>query len=225
MKYVIGIASKIIILIVFFLLSSCAKPAPMHTSIAEPSIDMGNYRVSPPPGDGWQVDIERENGTSTVTFMKLKLWWTGRVLGSTLIRVFKDTVKPDSWHLSEEQVANNVRSTEEKIMIKEGVEKGIIELKDVEKETEIISGKKFYTMTYKTSMGSFLGGVLRQGTWRSSENKLYLYFPPNFNDEHIFYGFLIGEEYEKGALVEKVNLAQIYPVINSFELVNDEEKK
>ena len=48
---------------------------------------------------------------------------------------------------------------------------------------------------------------------------LYLYFPSEFKENHIFYGFLFSESHPKGALVT-FDVELIYPVINSLKIKN-----
>ena len=215
MKRYINIAEKTI-LIAALLLFSCATTQQTPRMKEGEKINMDSYSVASPPGGDWEIQIEKEK--DMITFQKLKKWWmTGSVLGSTFIQVFRNEVSPDGWQMSEEEVANDFRNNEEKIMQEEGVKKGLYEFEDVTRGITTIGGKKLYTMSYKTKKGSF-GGALIKGTasYRAQETVLYLYFPQDFKVRHIFYGFLISEDYERGSLV-KVDLTQIYPVINSFQ--------
>lgn len=177
-------------------------------------VDVGDYTVMVPSDGEWSLAIDK--GKGILEMEKIKKWWTGKILGSTLIRVFQNKVLPEEkWSMSEEQVADDYRNTEEQIM-KEAAQRGEYDLKEVKKISVSIGDKKLYAMSYKSTKGSWLGSLLN-GPPKAVEAMLYLYFPRDFKETHTFYGFLISEGYERGSLVKK-ELDQIYPVINSFQL-------
>lgn len=217
MKRFISIAEKAIMLVAL-LLFSCATTQQTQRVKEGETINMDSYTIASPPGGNWQIEIEKEKGM--IAFEKIKKWFTGRVLGSTLIRVWTAVIKPEYWHFSEEEVANDFRNNEEEIMREEGVKKKLYELTDVQKSMETVDGKKLYAMHYKKTI-ELPGGALEHGSaaHRAQEAVHYLYFPSDFEVRHIFYGFLISEDYERGSLV-KVDLTQIYPVINSFRITS-----
>lgn len=174
--------------------------------------DVGDYTVSVPPGEEWVVTIDQNRGTLDAE--KPKIWWTGRTLGNTLISVFQNKLLPEEkWSMSEEQVADDYRNTEEQIM-REAAQRGEYNLEEVKRTFLQIGDKKLYSMSYKSATK---GSWLITGPPKDVEAVLYLYFPQNYKVTHTFYGFLISESYERGALVMK-DLDQIYPVINSFQL-------
>ncbi len=72
--------------------------------------------------------------------------------------------------LTAEQIADDYRNGEKQGMIIQGVITGQYELKDVVFGSEVIEGKKFYTMSYVT---------LRDDSVQNAS--LYLYFPQNKN--------------------------------------------
>jgi hypothetical protein len=209
--YRIHLISSILVLPLLF---SCApiqqtKMADERSGIV---VDVGDYTVMVPSGEEWSVTIDKQRGTLSVE--KLKKWWTGKILGTTLMRVFQNKVLPEEkWSMSDEQVADDYRNTEEHIM-KEADQRGEYDLKEVKKISASIGDKKLYAMSYKITKGSLLSGPPQ-----AVEAMLYLYFPRDFKETHTFYGFLINESYERGSLVTK-DLEQIYPVINSFQLKN-----
>jgi hypothetical protein len=215
MKRYIRIAEKAIMLVTL-LLFSCATTQQAQRVKEGETINADSYTVASPPGGNWEVQIEKD----MITFLKLKKWWTGRVLGSTLIKTFRNEVSPAGWQMSEEEVASDFRNNEEKIMREKGVKKGLYELTDVQKGMETVGDKKLYAMHYKKTI-DLPGGVWEHGSaaHRAQEAVLYLYFPSDFKVRHIFYGFLISEDYEQGSLV-KIDLSQIYPVINSFRITS-----
>jgi hypothetical protein len=215
MKRCKRIREKAIILATLLLLFSCATTQQAQRVKEGETINMDSYTVALPPGENWEIQKAKEKGM--VTFLKLKKWlFTGRVLGSTTIKVFRNEIAPQGWHLSEEEIANDFRNNEEKIMREEGVKNGLYELEDVTKSIESEGDKKLYAMSYKITRDLPGGGAAAR---RAQEAVLYLYFPPDFKVRHIFYGFLISEDYERGSFV-KVDLAQIDTVINSFRITS-----
>jgi hypothetical protein len=196
------------------LLFSCApgQQAKMTGERSGVVVDVGDYTVMVPPGDEWSAAIDKHRGTLDAE--KLRKWWTGKILGTTLIRVFQNKVLPEEkWSMSEEQIADDYRNAEEQMM-KEAAQRGEYKLEQVRKMSCQIGDKKLYVMSYKITKGSWLSDPPK-----AVEAVLYLYFPKDFKNTHNFYGFLISESYERGALVKK-DLDQIYPVINSFQLRN-----
>jgi len=174
-----------------------------------PIVATDYFTVEPPYGV-WACQVEKQMGF--ISFGKSKYSVLGAPVGSTLIRVFRNGVKQELWHLSEEEVADDFRNQEENTMIEEGVKKGQYKLEDVKKDITTIGGKKLYFMNYKTSTAfKIIGG----GTIINAV--LYLYFPLEFKENHIFYGFLFLESHATGALVT-FDVELIYTVINSLKI-------
>ena len=227
----------VILIIIIQLLFSCAtsmqkyvRESPAGAPCQTEVIDMGYYSIKAPSGQNWGIEIDKEK--RIVKFQKLKIWaLSGKILGSTLILVTENKRLQDKWYLSEEEIADDYRNLEEKIMLEEGVKKGEYKLKEVKKETTIIDEKKFYTMSYKTTRGTWgemIGSSIPAGVAGSPllmkapiavENKIYLYFPTDFKEKHHFFVFLISEAYERGSVIS-IDLKQIYPVINSLKIKN-----
>jgi len=227
---------RIILVIIIPILFSCAtsmqnyvRESPAGALCRTEFIDMGCYSIKAPPGENW--GIETDKGKGIVKFQKLKIWaLSGKILGSTLIQVMENKILQEKWHLSEEEIADDYRNLEEKIMIEEGVKKGEYKLKEVKKDTTIVDGRKFYTMSYKTTIGTWgemIGSSIPAGAVGSPllikvpiavENIIYLYFPPDFKEKHNFFAFLISEAYERGSVIS-IDLKQIYPLINSFKIL------
>ncbi len=140
MKYPLSVLRSIILLTLILLLFSCATTSQVHKESESQTIDMGSYTVSAPPMKSglqeippakWEVSIEKEK--EVVKFQKIRKNLFGEILDTTLIRVFRNAINQAGWHLSEEEVANDFRNTEEKIMIEEGVKKKLYDLKDLKR--------------------------------------------------------------------------------------------
>ena len=135
-------------------------------------------------------------------------------MGSTLIGVFRNEVKQELWHLGKEEIADDFRNKEENIMRLVGSTKSEHTLKDAKKDVVTIGEKQLYRMSYKVSYPFNIS----EG-WKVVNAGLYLYFPPEFKENHIFYGFHFSESHSMGALVTS-DAELIYSVISCFQIKN-----
>lgn len=201
-----------LLVLFFLLLLSCATTLPGRQYTQGSIIDMGYFSVIGPPGDGWFVNKQKDQ--RKVEFQKRNVSQsTSFINDSTLIHVIQNWVADEKLkRLSEEEVADNFRDTEEAGMIVRGVLMGKYELADVKKDKIIIGDKKLYLMSYKTS------GVGKPvpRKWMG-EAVLYLFFPPDFKEKHFFYCFLIQQVKAEGFL-GAYDLTPIIPVINSLQI-------
>jgi hypothetical protein len=202
-----------IMLLTFSFLFSCATAPETQQEMKIPIVDAGYFTVEPPYGV-WDCRVDKQSGI--IEFNKSKhSALGGPAIGSTLIRVFRNGVKQEGWHMNEGEVADDFRNQEENTMRLEGTTRIKYELKDVKKDVTTIDGKKLYFMSYKTSTPfKILGG----GTKINAV--LYLYFPPEFKENHIFYGFLFSESHNTGALVT-FDVELVHSVMQSLKIKTD----
>jgi hypothetical protein len=200
----ISIKLSLIILVLFFF--SCATT---QQEIKIPIVDAYYFTVEPPYGV-WETRSWR----GTIRFARHKYSVFGGWVGRTLINVFREEVKQEGWHLSEEEVADDFRNQEKNIIRSDWDTRKEYKLKDVKKDVTTIGEKKLYRMSYKVSYPYNIS----EG-WKVVEAVLYLYFPPEFKEDHIFYGFLFSESHSKGGLVT-FDVELIYPVIDSLKIKN-----
>jgi len=203
---------KTLLILLFPLLLSCATTLPGRQYTQGSIIDMGHYSVIGPPGDGWFINIQKDQ--RKVEFQKRNVSQsTGFINESTLIHVIQNWVADEKLkRLSEEEVADDFRIKEEVGMLIRGVGMGKYELADVKKDKIIIGDKKLYFMGYKTS------GVGKPvpRKW-ISEAVLYLFFPADFKERHFFYCFLIQQVKAEG-FFGAYDLTPVIPVINSLQI-------
>jgi hypothetical protein len=203
------IIRNVTVLSVFVLFISCATSEQVTQTVKDQTIDMGDYAVSVPPGDGWKVETDKDK--LTVQFTKQTKSFLGGALPMTVIQVGQNRVLQEKWNLSEEDTADDFRNMEEVGMMMLGVMPGNYELHDVKKDTMRMEGKKLYTMSYKTMGGKWFG------TDKIQEATLYVYFPQDFREKHKFYTFLMGEVHERHKIRES-DPALVYAVINSLRM-------
>lgn len=198
------------LLIMLLFLFSCATPQSINQQGKERTIDMGNYTVDLPPGENWNVKIDR--GTDRVRFLKQpKSLFGGGGLPTTMIQVSYNWVTQEKmWQWSEDEIANDYINGEINNSMTAGVFPGSYELHDVKKDVTIIDEKKLYTLSYKQMGGEWYS------TDKISESILYMYFPSNFKEKHMFY-LLIITELNKRDRQATTDLTSILPVIRSLQ--------
>lgn len=203
---------KTLLVVLFPLLLTCATTLPGRHYTQGNIIDMGHFSIIGPSGEGWVVNIKKDQ--ETIEFQKrIVSQSTGLLNDITMIKVFRNWVTEERFMPSEEEVADDFRKMEEEGMIRMGVMKGKYELTDVKKDTTVIGGKKLYFMSYRTS-GWSIGPVRRKYI---NDAVLYLFFPSDFKERHFFYCFLIQHSDMQGSL-EKGDLTPIIPVISSLKI-------
>jgi hypothetical protein len=165
------------------------------------TIEMEMYTVSAPPGGGWKVERDKKDGT--IRFQKRN--------PVTIIQVsYNRVVKEEMLQWSEEQVASDYRQGEVGNMMVHGAIERTYVPQDVKQDTISLDGKKLYTLGY-TTIGQPFGNPNGQAI-------LYLYFPPNFREEHTFYLFLMHVVIGNEDSSKQANFAPIHQVIDSFRV-------
>jgi hypothetical protein len=171
-------------------------------------VDLGDFAVTAPPGDGWLVEVAPQG--MAVTFTRQKTWFTGKVLGVTTITVLQNSVTGDAPLLGEEAEANRCRDQEEQIMVEQGVKTGKYRLSGVPTEVVTLDGRRYDLLRYKSA-------TPRPGLDWVGESVLYVHYPAGFGERRVFYEFLIGDSKESGSLTT-IDTSQIEPVVRSFRL-------
>jgi hypothetical protein len=207
------------LLLVFFatLLCSCATVQLANQGNIKSPIEMPSYRINLVDEEWQSWGATRKTENETLLLQKLKVWpLNGEVQGSVVIMVMKNTVRSQDLNYSENEIADMVRYTEEKIMREKGPSEGTYgDLKDVIKDDITYKNKKLYLMTWSTTKGSAIGASFKRTFF--GKGTLYLYFPETFVNNHIFYEFIITESYIPGSPIP-FNLEQAYRVIDGFEI-------
>ena len=199
---------KAVLILLFLLLLSCVTTLSGRQYIQGSVIDIGDYSIIGPPGDGWFVNIQKSR--RTVEFKKSN----GSKNESFMVRVFRNWITDEKLkRLSEKEVADDFREKEEVGMLMMGVMRGKYMLTDVKKDTTMIVDKKLYLMSYRTS------GLSKGPTHQKwiIDSVLYLFFPADFEESHFFYCFLMSHLFIEGTL-EKGDLTPVIPVINSLKI-------
>jgi hypothetical protein len=170
-------------------------------------VDLGDFAVTAPPGDGWVVEVAAQG--KVVTFTREKIWWTGKVLGATIITVAQNWETPDAPLLDEEAAANRFRDHEEQGMVERGVKAGQYRVSDVRREVVTLDGRRYYLLRYKTT-------IPREGLDWVAESVLYVHYPADFGERRVFYLFHIMDSKENYSFAT-IDTDRIQPVLRSFQ--------
>jgi hypothetical protein len=162
----------------------------------------------PAPGTGWETELAPDG--EVVRFTKLHKW-LGQAKGSTQIVVFRNEVAREAGD-DPSAIAAAFFASEERIMRESGVAAGDYELSGIEQGTHAVGERTLYTFAYRKKLST-----LRYGR-KDEQARLSVWFPEDFPTSREFYGFLIAELRQTGALVTKPDLRQIDRVIDSFRL-------
>ncbi len=173
----------------------------------EQRVRVGGGSVLAPSGD-WQREAAPDG--SLVRFTRLHEW-LGQTKGMTQIVVFRNRASAATGD-DPAALAAAFLDEEERIMRELGVAAGDYALSDVVRGTRVVSGRTLHTLAYRKKLSALRFGRKRERA------QLNLWFPDDFAQSRDFYGFLISELREKGALVADEDLAQIDAVITSFRV-------
>jgi len=183
--------------------------------LAESSpLRVGNGLVAPPAGD-WQQELAADGNAVRLTRTHK---WLGQPKGSTQIVVFAQSAAKAAGD-DPAAVAAQFFDEEERIMQEQGVAAGDYKLSSVVRGTHTVDGRQVFTLTYHKDLT-----VMRFGR-QVEDARLSLWFPDGFADTREFYGFLVSEMRQKGAMVEKVDLGRIEPVIANFQIAQRDEAR
>lgn len=180
------------------------------------TINMGYYSVIPPPGNSWNVELNKETGRIRFTKPTKSPIGDKGLPVTTIIVGYNWVTQEDMLQLSEQEIADEYRDGEIANMNSEGVIQGSYQLHEVKKDKTMLDGKKLYTLNYKQKGGEWFGKDI------IGESILYVYFPPNYQETHKFFLFLISQinEIEKH---EEADFTPINTVIKSLQIQVDSD--
>ncbi len=167
-------------------------------------IDAGSYTIKVPSGKSWKVSADAQQGTVTLA----------DDARPAVIEVFRRTVEESKWAFGEEQVASDFRDRLE-AMLRDEAAKRKYDLKSVNKDMATVKGRNYYTMSHMKWWGGWLLGTATE------EDELFLYFPPDYEQSKLFYGFLL-KTYRPSSIVTsffKLHLHRdlVYEIMDSFQ--------
>jgi len=130
-------------------------------------IQMPSYSFVVPSDNGWHIQKPGKINELAIIANKIGPF-------TFQMKMMKNVILGENMKgATAEEVADDYRGLEKRIMIEQGVNKGLYELKDVTMGEETLGNKNFYTMKYVI--------VSKSGTQRAN---LYLYFPESKNNKY-----------------------------------------
>ena len=171
-----------------------------EVTIEDNHVTMPHYSFVLPADQGWHMRRADEKHEAAIISKKM---------GSILlqIKLFRNPVLDKEMQASSAKtVADDYRQLEKRIMVEQGVNKGLYILKDVKMDEEVIGNKTNNTMNYTITEKS---GNQRDG--------LYLYFhKPNNNDYFIMAHY--SETIPTNALLEKTYKPDFLKILESLAI-------
>ena len=182
------------------------SPQPVSELLDPVSVDSATFTVQRPAGEGWSAQVSVEG--DVVQFEN----WTDpkaeiMVFANSLLGGLGDLPVPSS------HIAQDFLNHEYNIMIERGVNLGQYELEYARKGTTTVGEKAFYYMEFRQVFEEEVAGLPA-----NVDGVLYLYFPPDFEQQKRLYGILLKEHYVRGEPRVELTAAQKKAVLKSFEL-------
>jgi ankyrin repeat protein len=174
--------------------------------------DMGTYKVSAPPGGGWDVKVEQE--AARVVFSRHK---GGGLLGglspapqnrATYVVASAVVLPTSKWRMAENE-ARDVIIDEYVVVMASGQDSSELQEKG---DTEL-NGKK---LRFAKFHGEFAGGMA------TADQLVYLYFPSDFRKTHRYFKFesIFLRQSSGVKLYENPGSERVFEVIDSLEIAD-----
>ena len=168
------------------------------------------FSVIPPEGKGWA--IAHSPDSLAVQFTHSKKGFLGVSSPEiTTIEVYFDTTTADNAARGADSVAKDVMDHEE-ARLRAGTYKSSqqdVVLKSANRGTDSIGAYYLYVFEPSIQISNWQGRV-------QIDQRLYLYFPPDFETRRQFFLFLIAKEHPPKTMFEKKGFKEIRSVIASF---------
>ncbi len=124
-----------------------------------------HYRFEIPEGGSWSVEGPFGSSDAVLLTKQLEASDRGRTL--VQIRLMRQAIEdPELVKLSAKKNADEIRNIEKQVMLEQGVKPGLYRLHDVSMGEEVVAGRQFYLMDYRTETVTDL-----------QFSSLYLFFP------------------------------------------------
>lgn len=213
--YIITIVFALQILIFF----SCGTGSSQLTIESEKQIKMKNYTVNSPAGDDWEYVLD--NDKQIIAFHRqsgeMFQLFSSKNRRDTFINLSRTGFRGSANGSTRKNIAEGFMDNEFKIMQNDYERTDYGEPELLGKDSLTINDKVLYRMQYGLSCSLLPGSGYN---CFSGAGQLYVYMPKSFEDNGIFYAFVI-EEYGY-SMFYPYDLEQINSVITSF--ICDEDK-
>jgi len=160
-----------------FLLAAAATGATAGTPTGD-RVESGNFSISIPGGPRWRIESDPDRVLLTRDRDS-----DGHRTGTSAILVLRTRPRDSECGLPADQKASDYCDREEFELWVNGQITGLFGVSGVQRETVSIGGKKLYAMHYRVEFSEDRGGA-------RTENRMYIYFPPAFQEDNYFYVFM-----------------------------------
>lgn len=151
---------------------------PNKASGADQSLDAVSFSIDCPQGGDWEVFREPDR-----IFLKRQRFADGERTGTTALLVMRTRPVPEKCGLPARETAQNYCDDEEFELWLNGQVTGLFGISAVARDEIDMEGKHVYAMQYLQEFAPDYGGA-------STDNHLYVYFPPDFESDSYFFVFL-----------------------------------
>jgi hypothetical protein len=142
-----------------------------RTGAIDRVITMQQYLFEIPDQGSWGV--EKAGGRSDVVVLTKQLAEGSDAPTLVQIKVMRNEINERRLvELTARENADNIRNIEKEIMLEQGVKPGLYQLHDVSMGEEVVSGRQFYFMDYRTETATDV-----------QSSSLYLFFPKERDNE------------------------------------------
>jgi hypothetical protein len=202
---------EILILVFLFVVFLCGCGSGLNTVSIESdkTVNLKNYSVHSPIGDDWEYQIDDE--IQSVMFYRQSDDVMKYVTGNsrnTFINVYRNQTTIPTKNIDRQEFADGYMDSEFQIMLNNANQNPYGAPILIARDTVLNNEKLLYRMNYK---------FVRL----PAQGHLYVYLPKSFEDDGIFYLFLIGEYGGDNILSSGYDFDQINNVLATFNCIED----
>lgn len=200
---------SIIIFIAVFFLYSCGSGLNTVSIDSDKTIKLENYSIHSPIGDDWEYQSNEE--TQSVMFYLLDTdmmyYLSGGKRSGTSINIYRDQTKMHTKTIDRQEFVNVYVDNDFQIIEELSGITFVYKPDITKRDTILINEKIFYKMNY--------------GSDEESWGQLHIYLPKSFEDNGIFYLFMIEEDGGEDILSSGKDFDQIKNVLATFKCDED----
>jgi len=176
---------------------------------AEQVVDSGNFLVTVPPDGEWQITVDPDK-----VLLTRDRTAGGHRVGTSAILVLRTRPRDAECGLPADQTASNYCDKEEFELWVNGQVTGLFGVSGLERESVTIGEKRLYAMRYLVEFAEDRGGA-------RTENRMYIYFPPSFDQDNHFFVFMQTEAclpHHCGGGMQTMDETPLRQVIESLQI-------
>jgi hypothetical protein len=189
-------------------LAAMLVAAPSGT-LVDGVVDSGKFSIVVPAEGEWQINAHPDKILLTRDRIT-----DGHRVGTAAILVLRTRPRDAECGLPADQTASSYCDKEEFELWVNGQITGLFGVSGLERDTVSIGGKQLYAMRYLVEFSEERGGA-------RTENRMYIYFPPSFEQDNYFFVFMQTEAclpHHCGDTMEGMDETPLRQVIGSLQI-------